>query len=99
MIATTPKGMTVAKALQTLGSATVKKVIELTGRPPSAVKQSINLLYLNDKIHIGGYVTNKRGLHAKVWVWGEGEDAKEPSGKVAFIPRPDVAAAWLRNPI
>ena len=94
--------VTVARALQEVGRAKVSALIKLTGRPQKSVINTLKNLYHQSKIHIGGYEINKRGQVSKVWVWGDGDDAREPmmeSNKKAFIPRPDEAAAWLRNPI
>ena len=94
--------VTVAKALQEVSRATVSALIKLTGRTQKSVINTLKNLHHQSKIHIGGYSVNKRGQVAKVWVWGDGDDAREPSNvkhKDGFIPRPDEAAAWLRNPI
>ena len=94
--------VTVARALQEVSRATASALIKLTGRPQKSVLNTLKNLYHQSKIHIGAYTVNKRGQIAKVWVWGDGDDAREPAmrnSKVAFIPRPDEAAAWLRNPI
>jgi hypothetical protein len=59
-------------------------------------------LYITNKVHIGSYEINKRGKVSRVWYWGDGDDAREPSiikHSDGFIPRPDEAAAWLRNPV
>jgi hypothetical protein len=94
--------VTVARALQEVGRAKVSALIKLTGRTQKSVINTLKNLYHQSKIHIGGYEVNKRGQVSKVWVWGDGDDAREPlmvSNKQAFVPRPDEAAAWLRNPV
>lgn len=98
----TSPNVTVARALQEVSRATASALIKLTSRPQKSVINTLKNLHHQSKIHIGGYEVNKRGQVAKVWVWGDGDDAREPvmrNEKVAFIPRPDEAAAWLRNPI
>ena len=97
-----PKNITVGKALQKVGKATVSALVVLTGKDIKHVRNSIKTLYTTNKIHIGSYELSRRGKLSKVWHWGDGDDAKEPvdsNGKLTFIPRPDEAAAWLRNPI
>jgi len=93
--------LSVGKALQKIGRGTASAISRMTGRPIKSVLLSIHTLHTQSKIHVGDYEVNKRGQVAKVWVWGDGDDAREPvmrNDKVAFIPRPDEAAAWLRNP-
>ena len=102
MSETTSPNVTVARTLQEVGRATASALIKLTGRTQKSVINTLKNLHHQSKIHIGGYTVNKRGQVAKVWAWGDGDDAREPvmrNDKVAFIPRPDTAAAWLRNPI
>jgi len=96
----TPKGKSVAKALEKEGRATVVTLMKLTDKPIASVRDAIKKLYSHSKIHIGGYEINRRGQVSKVWQWGDGDDAREPFviGGKKFVPRPDVAAAWLRNP-
>ena len=97
----TIKGSTVAKMLQKNGSATANTLVELTGRPIKSVLSTLKTLHDRSKIHIGAYEVNKKGQLSRVWRWGDGDDAREPSNvkhKDGFIPRPDEAAAWLRNP-
>jgi len=99
---TTVKGSTVAKVLQKVNHATASKLVKLTGRPIKSVLSTLKTLYQQSKIHIGAYELNKRGQVSRVWYWGDGDDAREPvmvNSKEVFIPRPDVAAAWLRNPV
>lgn len=99
---TTVKGSTVAKVLQQVNCATVSTLVQLTGRPIKSVLSTLKTLHDRSKIHIGGYEINKRNQASRVWHWGDGDDAREPvdsNGKLTFIPRPDEAAAWLRNPI
>ena len=98
----TIKGSTVAKMLEKHGHATASSLVKLTGRPIKAVLKTLHVLHGQSKIHIGAYEINKRGKASRVWYWGDGDDAREPHPlhrKENFIPRPDVAAAWLRNPI
>ena len=97
----TVKGTTVAKVLQAVGRATTSTLVKLTGRPVRSVLNTLKTLHQQSKIHIGSYETTKRGKVSRVWHWGDGDDAQEPvdsNGKPTFIPRPDEAAAWLRNP-
>jgi hypothetical protein len=97
-----PKNITVGRALQKCGKATVSALVVLTGKDIKHVRNSIKTLYTTNKIHIGSYELSKRGKLSHVWHWGDGDDAREPvmsGSKPTFIPRPDEAAAWLRNPI
>ena len=99
---TTVKGSTVAKVLQKVNCATAKTIVKLTGRPIKSVLSTIKTLHDRSKVHIGSYELNKRGQVSRVWYWGDGDDAREPvmlGNKEVFVPRPDVAAAWLRNPV
>jgi hypothetical protein len=99
---TTIKGSTVAKVLQQVNCATVSTLVQLTGRPIKSVLSTLKTLHDRSKIHIGGYEINKRNQASRIWYWGDGDDAREPSTvkhSNGFIPRPDEAAAWLRNPI
>jgi hypothetical protein len=99
---TTVKGSTVAKMLQNNGSATASMLVQLTGRPVKSVLSTLKTLHDRSKIHIGAYILNKRGQASRVWFWGDGDDAREPvmlGNNEVFIPRPDTAAAWLRNPV
>lgn len=99
---TTVKGSTVSKVLQQVNHATVSTLVQLTGRPIKSVLSTLKTLHQQSKIHIGGYEINKRNQVSRVWHWGDGDDAREPSTikhMDGFIPRPDEAAAWLRNPI
>jgi len=99
---TTIKGSTVAKVLQAVGRATTSALVRLTGRPVRSVLSTVKSLHSQSKIHIGSYELGSRGKVSRVWYWGDGDDAREPvdsNGKPTFIPRPDAAAAWLRNPI
>ena len=94
--------VTVARALQEVSRATASALIKLTGRPQKSVINTLKNLYHQSKIHIGAYEVNKRGQVAKIWEWGDGDDAREPAmrnSKVAFIPHADVASEWLRNPV
>lgn len=98
----TVKGSTVSKMLQKVGHATASKLVKLTGRPIKSVLSTLKTLHDRSKIHVGSYELNKRGQVSRVWVWGDGDDAREPvmvNSKEVFVPRPDVAAAWLRNPV
>ena len=98
----TPKNITVGRALQNIGQATVSTLVKLTGKDIKLVRNALKILYTTNKVHIGSYEITKRGKVSRVWHWGEGDDAREPvdiHGKPKFIPRPDEAAAWLRNPI
>jgi len=94
--------VTVARALEEVSRATASALIKLTGRTQKSVINTLKNLHHQSKIHIGGYEVNKRGQVAKIWAWGDGDDAREPvmrNDKVAFIPHADVASEWLRNPI
>jgi hypothetical protein len=95
-----PKNITVGKALQNIGQATVSALVVLTGKDIKSVRNALKILYTSNKVHIGSYEITKRGKVSRVWYWGDGDDAKEPViNKQVFIPRADIAAAWLRNPI
>jgi hypothetical protein len=92
----------VDKALKELRTATVVDIMRATGSPRSTVQQALEVLHNAGKVHIGGYELQSRNLVVKVWHWGAGFDEKEPlivREKIQIIPRPDIAAAWLRNPI
>ena len=94
--------VTVARALQEVSRATASALIKLTGRPQKSVINTLKNLHHQSKIHIGSYSVNKRGQVAKVWTWGDGDDAREPimiSNKQAFVPHADVASEWLKNPL
>jgi hypothetical protein len=96
------QGKSVARALEKEGRATVAKLMKLTDRSITSVRDALKLMYGKSKIHIGGYELNSRGKLVKVWHWGDGDDVREPvitKDKPFFIPHADVAAAWLRNPI
>jgi hypothetical protein len=98
----TVKGSTVAKMLQKNGRATASTLVKLTGRPIKSVLSTLKTLHDRSKIHVGDHEVNKRGQVSRVWVWGDGDDAREPNivrHKDGFIPHADVAAAWLRNPV
>jgi hypothetical protein len=96
---TTVKGSTVAKVLQKVGRATVSALVTMTGRPVRSVLSTVTALHRQSKIHIGDYEVNKKGQISRVWAWGDGDDKLESSikNKNAFVPRPDVAAAWMFN--
>ena len=96
---TTVKGSTVAKVLQTVERATASALVTMTGRPIKSVLSTIKVLHQQSKIHIADYEVNKTGQVSRVWAWGDGDDKLESSikNKNAFVPRPDVAAAWLFN--
>jgi hypothetical protein len=97
----TVKGSTVAKMLQINGGATASMLVQLTGRPMKSVLSTLKTLHERSKIHIGSYEINKRNQSSRIWVWGDGDDAREPSHiihKDGFIPHADVASDWLRNP-
>lgn len=99
---TTVKGSTVAKVLQTVGRATTRTLVKLTGRPVRSVLNTVKALHSQSKVHIGSYELSSRGKVSRLWHWGDGDDAREPvtqNGKQIFIPHADVAAAWLRNSV
>ena len=92
----------VAKALEKEGRATTNKLMNLTGKPVTTVRDALKKLYARSKIHIGAYEINGRGKVTRIWYWGDGDDAREPlpgKARPVFVPRLDEAAAWLRNPI
>jgi predicted short-subunit dehydrogenase-like oxidoreductase (DUF2520 family) len=94
-----PKNITVGKALQKVGQATVSALVKITGKDIKSVRNALKILYTTNKVHIGSYELTKRGKLSRVWHWGDGDDAKEPViDKNEFIPHADIAAAWLRNP-
>jgi hypothetical protein len=96
------KNLTVAKMLQSHGKATATALVKLTGKPMKSVLSTLKTLHNRSKIHIGDYEINKRGQVSRVWQWGDGDDKREPlivKNKQPFTPRPDMASAWLRNPI
>jgi hypothetical protein len=87
-----------AKMLQKNGRATANTLVKLTGKPIKSVLSTLKTLHDRSKIYIAAYEINKQGQASRVWMWGDGDDAREPitgSRKQVFIPRPDVAAAWL----
>jgi hypothetical protein len=93
-----PKNITVGKALQKIGKATVSALVVLTGKDIKTVRNAVKILYTTNKVHIGSYEVSKRGKVSRVWTWGDGDDVREPVvSKQTFIPRPDVAAAWLTH--
>jgi hypothetical protein len=97
-----PVNLTVGRALQKVGRATANTLVTLTGKPLKSVLSTIKSLHQQSKIHIGSYAVTKRGQATRVWHWGDGDDVREPSTvkhSEGFIPRPDVAAEWLRNPV
>jgi hypothetical protein len=96
-----PKNITVSQALQKIGKATVSALVILTGKDIKTVRNALKSLYATDRIHIGAYEAGKHSKISQVWHWGDGDDALEPVmlGKQVFIPHPDMAAAWMRNPI
>lgn len=99
---TTPKSLSVSKALQKVGRGSASAMARITGRPIKSVLSTLKTLHDRSKIHIGEYEINRRGQVTRIWFWGDGDDKREPvivGNKQAFIPRPDVAAAWLRNPV
>ncbi|MEI6882724.1 MAG: hypothetical protein WCK82_15495, partial [Bacteroidota bacterium] len=56
-----PKNITVGKALQKVGKATVSALVVLTGKDIKTVRNSIKTLYVTNKVHIGSYEVSKRG--------------------------------------
>ena len=95
-------GKSVAKALEKAERATTSTLMKLTGKSVTSVRDALKILHGRSKIHIGAYEPSSRGKITRVWYWGDGDDAREPvvtKDKPSFIPRPDEAAAWLRNPI
>jgi hypothetical protein len=92
--------VTVARALQEVGRATSTVLIKMTGRPQKSVMNTLKNLHHQSKIHIGAYTVNKRGQIAKIWAWGDGDDAREPisnQDNTRFVPRPDIAAWWMHD--
>jgi hypothetical protein len=97
-----PRGKSVAKALAKAGRATTSILTKLTDKSPASVRDALTKLHRQGKIHIGDYELSPRGKVTRIWYWGDGDDAREPvvaKDRSTFIPRPDAAAAWLRNPI
>jgi hypothetical protein len=91
---------TVGQVLQKVGKATASALVVLTGKDIKSVRNAVKILYTTNKVHIGAYELSKRGKVSRIWYWGDGDDAREPIiSKQTFIPRPDEAAAWLRNPL
>ena len=96
------RGKLVSKALEKEGRATASTLEKITGKSITTVRGALKKLYGHSKIHIGGYELSGRGKLTKIWFWGDGDDAREPNivrHSDGFTPRPDEAAAWLRNPI
>ena len=93
----------IADVLRKLQKATSATIARATGKPKNTVTTALKALIDAGKIHIGDWEINSRGQMTRIYYWGRGIDAREPmiagKEKVHFIPRPDEAAAWLRNPI
>jgi hypothetical protein len=96
---TTVKGSTVANVLKEVKRATASALVPMTGKPIKAVLSTLKVLHQQSKIHIADYEVNKQGQVSRVWAWGDGDDKLESSikNKNAFVPRPDVSAAWMFN--
>ena len=90
-------------ALKRLQKASSSQIARVTNKPKGTVTTALKALLDAGQIHIGDWEINSRGQMARIYYWGKGVDVREPMiagrEKVKFIPRPDDAAAWLRNPI
>lgn len=80
------------------------EISEKLGITKASASESTKELHRQGKIHISDWKLNKKNGGNKVYAYGAGTDiaisirtAKVISTK--FTARPDVAAAWLRNPI
>ena len=96
----TPKGKSVAKALERLSRATAYELAREVNKPSKDVVASLNTLYSQSKIHVGDYQLTSRGKLSKVWFWGDGDDVREPmlnQDKTRFVPRADIAAWWMHD--
>ena len=96
----TPKGKSVARALERLSRATAYELAREVNKPSKDVVASLNTLYSQSKIHVGDYQITSRGKLAKVWFWGDADDVREPmlnQDKTRFVPRPDVAVWWMHD--
>ena len=92
----------VAKALEQEGRATASMLMKLTGKSITSVRDTLRKLHNRDKIYIGAYEPSSHGRTTIIWCWGNGDDARKPDlvkPKEKFIAHPDMAAAWLRNPV
>lgn len=97
-----PRGVSIAKALETSGRATVTQLVKLTERSNAGVRDALKTLHSKSKVHIGAHEMTRCGKRTQIWFWGDGDDVQEPmtnrKGEV-FIPHADEASAWLRNPL
>ena len=96
----TPKGKSVARALERLSRATASDLAREVNKQSKDVIASLNTLYSQSKIHVGDYQITPRGKLAKVWFWGDGDDVREPmlnKDKTRFVPRADVAVWWAHD--
>lgn len=77
-----------------------------------AASQAAKELHRDGFLHISEWRMHPKNAGNKVYAYGYGEDAIKPAprsplrNKVevykapkVFVPRPDEAAAWLRNPL
>lgn len=96
----TPKGKSVAKALERLSRATAYELAREVNKQSREVVASLNALYSQSKIHVGDYQVTSRGKLVQVWFWGDGDDVREPKlnqDKTRFVPRSDIAAWWMHD--
>ena len=96
----TPKGKSVARALERLSRATANDLAREVSKQSKDVISSLNTLYSQSKIHVGDYQIISRGKLAKVWFWGDGDDVREPmlnKDKTRFVPRADIAVWWMHD--
>jgi len=77
-----------------------------------AASQAAKELHVAKLLHIAEWRSNVKNGGNKLYAYGKGEDAVKPEPKFerkskkqevyvpkVFAPRPDEAAAWMRNPI
>ena len=96
----TPKGKSVARALERLSRATSYDLAREVNKQTKDVISSLNTLYSQSKIHVGDYQLTLRGKLSKVWFWGDGDDVREPmlnKDKTRFVPRADIAVWWMHD--
>lgn len=98
----TTRTISIPEALRRLGKGTVAQVQKESGRTQRTTVSQLQTLHNTSKAHICGWLLTSRQVYAAVWCDGDGDDVREPrvlKHADHFIPRPDAAAAWLRNPI
>jgi len=71
----------------------------------STINNILNSLHRAKKIHVSGWEV-EGSARRKVFTYGQGKDAEyvsvkkskvKPEPEAPFVPRPDVAAAWIRK--